>query len=65
MSPGIKSSQYPLYINAWSPNMLNLAHKQPILAMSVPPQSPVGRDSLGPLPLPPGFKAMSKKAQQP
>ena len=33
--------------------------------MFVPLQSLVGRDPLGPLPLPPGFEAMSKKAQQP
>ena len=33
--------------------------------MSVLLQSPVCRDLLGPLPLPPGFEAMSKKAQQP
>ena len=33
--------------------------------MSVPLQSPVGRDPLGPLPLLPGFEAMFKKAQQP
>ena len=45
--------------------MLNPAHKQSILAMSVSPQSPVGRDPLGPFSLPPGFEAISKKAQQP
>ena len=65
LSPGIKFSQYPLYINAWSPDVLNPAHKRPILAMSVPLQSSVGCDPLGPLPLPPDFEAMSKKAQQP
>ena len=64
MSPGIKFSQYPLYINVWSPGVLNPAHKQPILAMFIPLQSPIGCDPLGPLLLPPGFEAMSKKAQQ-
>ena len=64
-SPGIKSLQYPFYINAWSPGVLNPAHKQPILAMSVLPQSLIGCDPLGPLLLPPGFQAIFKKTQQP